>query len=66
MTRMVEAVFEDGVIKPLEPIRGFCEHEKMTVILCPRPKKGALRKLAGTLTHKEAAEMLKSIDSEFE
>lgn len=66
MTRTIEAVFENTVLKPLEPIKGFREHEKMTIILCPHPRKGDLRKLVGTLTHEEAEEMRKSIGSEFE
>jgi len=36
------------------------------VILCPRPKREALRELVGTLTHEEAEEVQRLIDEEFE
>lgn len=66
MTRTVEVVYEDNVLKPLAPIEGIKEHERVIVILSPRPVKKGLRKLAGTLTHDEAEAMQKLVDEEFE
>jgi predicted DNA-binding antitoxin AbrB/MazE fold protein len=66
MTRMIEVIYEDEVLKPLAPIEGLEKHEKTWVILCPRPNKKALRELVGTLTHEEAEQMQKLIDEEFE
>jgi len=66
MTRTVEAVYEKNVLKPIEPIKGIKEHERVTVILCSRPIKKGLHELAGTLTHEEAEVMQKLIDEEFE
>jgi predicted DNA-binding antitoxin AbrB/MazE fold protein len=54
MTRIVEAIYEKNVLKPIEPIEGIEEHERVTVILCSHPNKKSLRELAGTLTHEEA------------
>jgi predicted DNA-binding antitoxin AbrB/MazE fold protein len=65
MSRTVEVIYEDNVLKPLTPIDGLQEHERVTVILCPRTDKAGLRKLAGTLTHEEAEEMRKLIAEEF-
>ncbi len=66
MTRKIEAVFEDNVLKPLSPLEGLQEHEKVTVILCPRAEKRGLRRLVGTLSHEEAQALQKIIDDEFE
>lgn len=66
MTRTVEVVYEDNVLKPLEPIEGIKEHERVIAILSPRPVKKGLRELAGTLTHDEAEAMQKLVDEEFE
>ena len=65
MTRTIEVVYEGDVLKPLGRIEGIKKHQKMWVILCPRPVKKALRELVGTLPHKEAEEMQKLIDEEF-
>ena len=66
MTRMIEVIYEDDVLKPLMLVAGFKKHERTWVILCPRPKREALHELVGTLTHEEAEEMQKLIDGEFE
>ena len=66
MTQTVEVIYEDNVLKPLEPIEGIKEHERVVVILCPHPIKKGLRELVGTLTHEEAEVMQKLIDDEFE
>lgn len=62
----IEVVYEDNVLKPLTPIKGLRDHERLVVILCPHPAaKEGLRALAGTLTHEEANAMQKTIDEEF-
>ena len=66
MAKTVEAVYEDNVLKPVEPIKGIKEHERVLVILCLQPIKKGLRELVGTLTHEEAEVMQKLIDEEFE
>lgn len=42
------------------------KHENAVVTFRPRPVKKGLCEVAGTLTHKEAKEMLRLIDEEFE
>ena len=66
MTKTVEAIYEDKVLKPIEPIKGIKEHERVLLILCSHPIKKGLRELVGTLTHEEAEVMQKLIDEEFE
>jgi len=66
MAKTVEVVYEENVLKPIEPIKGIKEHEKVLVILCSHPIKKGLCELVGTLTHEEAEVMQKLIDKEFE
>ncbi len=66
MTKTIEVVFENNVFKPLEPVEGVEEHERMVAIFSRRPVKSGLKNLAGTLTHDEAWAMQKCIDEEFE
>lgn len=66
MTRAVEVIYEDKVLKPLEPIEGIKEHERIVSILSPHPVKKGLREIAGTLSHEEAEAMQKLIEEEFE
>ncbi len=65
-TQTIEAIYEDKVLKPVKPLKGIMEHENVVVTVRPRPVKKSLREVAGTLTHKEAKEMQKLIDEEFE
>ena len=60
------AIYEENVLKPIEPLKGIKEHERVHVILCSHPIKKDLRELVGTLTHEEAESMQKVIDEEFE
>ena len=66
MAQTVEVIYEDNVLKPIEPIEGIKEHERVLVIFCKHPVKKGLRELVGTLTHEEAEAMQKLIDEEFE
>ena len=66
MTKAIEVVYEDNVFKPLGPVEGLKEHERMVAIFSPRPVKKGLRDVAGTMTHDEAMAMQKLIDDEFE
>jgi len=66
MTNAIEVVYENNVFKPLVPVEGIAEHERMIAIFSRRAVKKGLRKLAGTMTHDEARAMQKSIDAEFE
>ncbi len=66
MTKAIEVVYENDVFKPLEPVKGIKEHERMVAIFSRRPVKKGLRDLVGTITHDEARAMQKCIDEEFE
>ena len=66
MTNPIDTIYENNVLKPIKPIKGLNEHDKVTVILCPHPNKKVLKKISGTLTEDEAMSMQKIIDEEFE
>jgi len=66
MTRAIEVIYENNVFRPLVPVKGIEENEKMVAIFTRRPGKKGLRNLAGTITHAEARAMQKCIDEEFE
>jgi len=66
MTKTIEVVYEDHVFKPLVPVEGLKEHERLVAIFSPHPVKKGLRDLIGTMTHDEAVAMQKLIDDEFE
>ncbi|TFH41476.1 MAG: DUF104 domain-containing protein [ANME-2 cluster archaeon] len=66
MTKAIEVVYEDNVFKPLGPVEGLKEHERMVAIFSQHPVKKGLREIAGTMTHDEAMAMQKLIDEEFE
>jgi len=65
MLQPIEVIYEDNVLKPVTPIKGLQEHEKVFVILYSPPPKSDLRDLVGTLTKEEAEKMQKLIDEEF-
>jgi len=66
MTKAIEVIYEKNVFKPLGPVDGIEEHERMVAIFFERPVKNGLRNLAGTITHEEARATQKCIDEEFE
>ena len=67
MSKTIEAVYENGVLRPLSPIKGLKKHQKVSITL-GKPLKGKhpLAGLCGILPDKDAAEMLKIVEDEFE
>ena len=59
-------MFEDGVLKPLNPVDILREHERAVVILCPEAPGQSLREFRGTLSVEEAEQMNHIIEEEFE
>lgn len=65
MVKTIEVIFEDNVFKPVHPVEGIREHERMIAFISRCPDKKGLAELAGTLSHTEAMDMQKMIDEEF-
>lgn len=67
MPKTIEAIYEEGVFRPLRPIKGLKKHQKVSITLeKPLKKKHPLAGLCGTLPDKDADEMLRIINEEFE
>jgi predicted DNA-binding antitoxin AbrB/MazE fold protein len=67
MSRTIEAIYENGVFRPLAQIKGFKRHQKISLtVKKSSKKKHKLEGLCGILPDEDAAEMLKIIEDEFE
>jgi predicted DNA-binding antitoxin AbrB/MazE fold protein len=65
MIKTIEVIYEDSVFKPISPVDGIHEHEKIIMVVSRHCDKEGLRSLAGTLSHDEAEKLQKMIDEEF-
>ncbi len=66
MTRKIDAIFENGVFRPLEPVQGLEERAQVRLSV-EMPSNGQdLSKCIGSLPDADAADMLRIIESEFE
>ena len=63
MTRTLRAVYERGVLRPLQPLSDLKENEEVTVTVSTQ---SPLLKHVGTLPDADAQEILKIIEQEFE
>ncbi|PIQ93675.1 MAG: hypothetical protein COV68_08655 [Nitrospirae bacterium CG11_big_fil_rev_8_21_14_0_20_41_14] len=67
MPKTIDAIYKQGIIKPIKPIEGFEENSTIKVrILTPPGGKNPILKFAGILTDEEANEMINIIEEEFE
>lgn len=67
MNLKFDAIFEDGVIKPLEPLEALPEHTRVSVSLdFPRKSLDAISGATGWLSDEDAAELKAIIETEFE
>jgi predicted DNA-binding antitoxin AbrB/MazE fold protein len=66
MTRSIDAIYENGVLRPLEPIEGIPDHGKVKLALISENEPHPLLRFAGILSDEDAADMLKIIEEEFE
>ncbi|UBF25827.1 antitoxin family protein [Kovacikia minuta CCNUW1] len=65
-SQTIEAIYEDGVLRPLQVLAGLAEHSKVRLTIedeksSPHP----LSKFAGILSDEEAREMQVMISEEF-
>ena len=67
MTRTVQALYENGVLRPLEPLEGVAEHSRVQVTVELEERwRHPLADCVGTLPDDDAQEMLRIIEDEFE
>jgi predicted DNA-binding antitoxin AbrB/MazE fold protein len=66
MKETLEAVYEDGVFKPLSVPSGIREHGRVTLIVADAIAPGSLADLHGLMPPEDADEMLEIVEREFE
>lgn len=66
MTQTIEAIYTRKIIKPLKPIKGLKEHQRVEITIYIPPPKEGIKELANTLSQEDAIEMRKMIEKEFE
>ena len=67
MHKTIEAVYENGLFRPVIPMKGLKEHERVALTVeKPLKKKHPLHDLCGILPDEDAKEMLKIVKDEFD
>ncbi|MCK6468446.1 MAG: antitoxin family protein [Candidatus Brocadia sinica] len=67
MTKTIQAVFEHGILRPLEPIEGIRENTEVEITIIFKQKEvSPVLRFAGILSKEEANRMLKVVEEEFE
>lgn len=67
MTKTIKAIYEHGVLRPLDPLEGVEENTPVNVtIQMEEEKKQAFARFAGILSPEEADRMMAVIDEDFE
>lgn len=67
MTKTIHAIYEHGVLRPLEPIEGVVENSKVEVTVSTEKEiSSPLLRFTGILSEDEADKMMKAVEDEFE
>ncbi|HEX8912514.1 MAG TPA: antitoxin family protein [Humisphaera sp.] len=67
MTKNVDAIYESGVLKPVEPIEGLAEHDRVNVTInSVATRSHPLDGWVGGVSDEDAATMMRVIEEEFE
>ncbi|MGR3311589.1 MAG: antitoxin AF2212-like protein [Candidatus Brocadiales bacterium] len=67
MTKTIHAIYEHGILRPLEPIEGIKENTKVEVTLTVEKEVShPILRFAGILSEEEANRMLQIVEDEFE
>ena len=64
-TKTLEAIYEDGILRPLEALEGLSDHSKVRITI-DFEERHPLLQFAGILSDREAAELRRTIQDEFE
>ena len=66
MTQIVEAVYENGMLRPVTPIAGLRERQHVQISIESEKPPHPLLKHCGTVSDKDTAEIQRIIEDEFE
>jgi predicted DNA-binding antitoxin AbrB/MazE fold protein len=65
MTKTLEAVYENGVFRPLERPEGIAEHGRVMLTVTSDEQPSSLADLAGCISPDDAQEMRAIVEQEF-
>ena len=66
MTRTIEAIYSNGVLRPVQPLSDLCENGRVVLTITTPPAGHALDGWVGGLSDEDAQEMLRAVETEFE
>ncbi len=67
MVQRIDAIYENGVLRPIDPLKGLPEHARVRVTVESATGNVAdLADVLGALSDEAAAEMTKIVEDEFE
>ena len=66
MKKTLEAVYENGVFRPLKRPEGIAEHRRVTLTVSAEDRSSSLADLAGRISLDDAREMREIVEREFE
>ena len=67
MTKTIHAIYEHGILRPLEPIEGITENTEVEITIAVKQKGlSPILRFAGILSEGEANTMLRIVEEEFE
>ncbi len=66
MPRAVRAIYEDGILRPLDPLRGIAEHSEVKLFIRGAGQATRLAESIGILPNEDAEEMIRIIEEELE
>lgn len=66
MKKEIHAIYENGILRPLEPLEGIPEKSEVEFTIQSPSSYPDLKDLFGTLPKEDADEMKKIIEEEFE
>lgn len=66
MKKTLEAVYENGVFRPLKRPEGIAEHRYVTLTVTAKDRPSSLADLAGRISADDAEEMRAIVEREFE
>ncbi len=65
--RSVRAIYEDGILRPLDPLSGIAEHSEVRVIIrAPAQSIPSLAECVGILAEEDTEEMIRAVAQELE
>jgi predicted DNA-binding antitoxin AbrB/MazE fold protein len=66
MSKRLEAVYENGVFRPLMQLEGIPEHARVILTVADEEHGSSLREVAGSISAYDAEEMRRVVEREFE